>query len=149
MTIQKTYTRKSDVAYPGLLGDIDNNDVDSFAAEGDVEFGLGVFRGTDPETQAKVAGSDFLGVAVRDHAVSEGYLGKYGDKRVMGVIRRGPVWVELETTGAIGDALTVDITSGRIGTNAVAGNYIAINAILETPATAVDQLVLINLQMNK
>jgi len=253
--VQKTYTRKSDAAAPGLMADIDAaNRVLTFTAEGDVEFGYGVFRGTLPEEQAKVTGtgptagyiidtttypvadqdtktllitrkgetartvlfasatttaahviaainaqlggfvyaeaggagsafvkisdlrtgkdsgivavagtatlilfgddpvagadSNFIGVALRDHFVSEGYLGKYGDERNMGVIVEGPVWIELETTGAIGDPLTIDITSGRIGTNAVGGNYVAINAVLDSAATAVDQLVRIKLLAN-
>lgn len=249
--VQKTYTRKSDAAAPGLMADIDAaNRVLTFTAEGDVEFGYGVFRGTLPEEQAKVSGNgptagyivdtstwpiadqvgltftivrkgetgklitfagavttvahavaeintqygdavlaaddgagalkitdlrtgketgisitagtsaitwdtpvngtdtNFLGVALRDHFVSEGYLGKYGDERNMGVIVEGPVWIELETTGAIGDPLTVNKTTGRIGTNAVGGNYVAINAVLDSAATATGQLVRIKLLAN-
>lgn len=150
MTVQKTYEKKSAIAYPGLVADIDGaNRKVSRVAEVNTEFGLGVFRGTDTENEANTAGTLFLGVAIRDQVAPGSELGQYNAKAVMGILREGPIWVELETAGDPGDALTVDKTSGRIGTNAVAGNYVAINAELDNVVAAPDGLGLIMLGLNK
>lgn len=56
-TIQKTYTRKSAVAFPGMIADIDSaNRVVSRVAEGAIGFGKAVFMGTNKESQVKPAG---------------------------------------------------------------------------------------------
>lgn len=150
MTIQKTYTKKSVNAYPGMLGDIDaaNRKV-ARVAEVDLEFGLGAFRGTDKSNEVDVAGTLFLGVAIRDHTAPGSELGQYNAKAVAGILREGPIWVELETAGAPGDVLTVDTTSGRIGTTAADGTHLVINAELDTAVSAPDGLGLVMLGLNK
>lgn len=92
------------------------------------------------DTPVQGVNSTFLGVAVRDHVNPSAYLGQYADKTAAGVITEGPVWVELETAGSVKDPLTVNITTGRIGTTAVGGNYVAINGVLDSAAAAPDDL---------
>lgn len=150
MTIQKTFERRSVVAYPGLIADIDStNRAGSAAAEGAILFGAGVFRGTDTEKQCKTSGTLFRGVAVRDQAVAGSENGQYNDKTAVSILEAGAIWVELATTGGPGDALTVELATGEIGTTAVGAGFVAINGVLETTVAVAGDLARIRLNGGK
>ena len=90
------------LSFPGDAADMSPRVVDSFAAEGVIEFGEGVQEGTDPAKQvAPFAGGNFVGVAKYSHAEE---TGRYEDKGSVAVITFGRVIV---------DTLAVDVTAGE------------------------------------
>lgn len=104
MSVQTSYGQSMPVAVAGMLGDMRDHVIESFAAEGITGFGLAVVKGTDGDKQAKLpatGGLEFRGVTVRA-AVTEQVSGQttaYADKAAMDVLRRGLIWVQ--TAGAV------------------------------------------------
>lgn len=94
------------------------DDVDSFAAEGAVPFGVGVVRGTADHqcAVASAATDEFVGVALFAHVQRQGLAGdgeiaQYEDTDPVSVLRRGPVRVEVTAAVAAGDTAHVDVAT--------------------------------------
>ena len=140
MTAQTVYSKNQSNALPGLIYDMGNTDIDSYAAEGAVAFGVFVARGTDPANQVEVTGAaGSFGVATR--TVKEGDYpdaafdgGAYADEETVGVMRSGYVWAQFDAAGGtIGAAVTINAD----GTVDVAGGATAVtgvSATIERPA---------------
>lgn len=90
------------LSFPGDTADMSARVVDSYAAQGVIEFGEGVQEGTDPAKQvAPFAGGTFVGVAKYSHAEE---TGQYEDEGTVAVVTFGRVIV---------DTLAVDVTAGE------------------------------------
>jgi len=118
MTVQTTYPRDFSEAFAGLLGDIRPNTIESFSAEGEVKFGLGVVDGTDPLTQVKiidVVGDVFRGISVHQHneqTTAGAQDASYKDEDTVSVLRKGTVWMIQEPTvsaPSIDDAAFINV----------------------------------------
>lgn len=123
---------------------------------GGVEFGQPLMEGTDPENQAILpvnASSVFQGIAVHRHAVSQGNYALSGDLaaeqgETVDCLRRGQIWVEVETAVAPGDDVYWTHAPGSTGawrndaTNAVQ----VPNATFRTTAS-IGELAMIELNM--
>lgn len=86
-------------AIPGMKADSTVDVVDSFAAEGSMNPGDLVIRGTDPANQCKAAseagdGAKALGVAVHTHKNYDGTGAYYEDEYNVPVMTFGDVYVE-------------------------------------------------------
>ena len=147
MSVQTSYASVGDLGYPGQLSDAVNGGRKiSRAAEGVIEFGLVVSRGTDKDTQAIPGGSDPLGISIRDltkeGVVDELNTGKYVDESNMSITRDGPIIVRTAAVVAAGAAVTYDDTDGTVSGAAVAGDIVALTGWkYNTSTTAVDSLV--------
>src|ERR1051326_1219610 len=105
--VQTSYSQNMPVAVAGMLGDIRDHVVESFAAEDSdgISFGLAVVAGTDPAKQVKIpsaAGQVFRGVSLHEQAQEQGLgtgIVKYAQGDAVNVLRRGLVWVQ--TAGAV------------------------------------------------
>ncbi len=125
MSVQTTYTSEIQVALAGLIADMSNTNIQSFAAVGDVAFGIFVDR--DPinlEESVSFAKTDAIGVSVRA-SKEQGYQTptvspeKYSDTETVGTMRSGYIWMQmLNTSGNVGDV--VNIGAGGLG-DTVAG----------------------------
>ena len=94
---QSSVNAKMERAFAGMVGDLRPMTIESYAAEGDVGFGLGVEYGTAAEEQVKVYdGGTFAGFAVAAHREirthTDGDAFGHEDERAVGVMRQGLVW---------------------------------------------------------
>lgn len=123
-SVQTSYTQKMPVAVAGMLGDIRDCTVESYAAEvAAIAFGLGVIAGTDPLKQVKLpatGGGVFRGVSMHEQAQEQG-LGtglvsyKVGD--AVNTLRKGLIWVQ--TAGAV----AIDVPAFFVNSGADAGKF--------------------------
>lgn len=123
MSVQTSYSQNMPVAVAGMLGDLRDHTIESYAAEGDTGFGLGVIAGTDATKQAKKpagAGGVFRGVTVheqaQEQALSTGAV-VYADGDAMNVLRKGLIWVV--TAGAV----AIDVPAFFVNSGSDAGKF--------------------------
>jgi len=126
---------------PGLIAhDFGQADIVSRQAEGAIEFGRVVSRGTDPDNQV-VPGGDATawGLSVRDvaHEVRADGDAIYDDKDTAAIMRKGYLWVTVADAGVPGDALNYVDATGAIGVGTPeAGETALPEATLETTVGA-------------
>lgn len=126
--VQLSYLRDSAAGLAGVIADTSDRTVDSFAAEGVVEFGWPVARGTSPGKQVVRSGAaNFLGVALFSQTEE---AGNYADNASVPVLTKGRVWVV--SAEAVVPGNPVKISAG--GTFVTAGA----TAIVGTFLTAAD-----------
>lgn len=124
--IQTTYGAAMAVALPGLRHS-EEGLFTSKIAEGDISFGLGVKRGTDPDTQAIVGGgSGFIGIAMHSVIPEAAYADatiNIESTETFEVLRGGGIcWVSPTNQVVAGDGLViVDATGAFKGGTAGAG----------------------------
>ncbi len=141
MTAQTEYNKKLPVALAGQLYDVGNSDIDSFAAEAIIPFGVFVGRGATAD-QVLVAQSPALGVSVRTAkenpfpaSVYNG--GQYEISETVGVLRSGYIWAQFDAIGGTLDS-EVTITAGGLVVAAGGGAALTgIKATIEKPAVDV------------
>ena len=100
--------------FPGMNATSAVDTVESFAAEGDVQPGTFVTRGTDKDKQVKAisSASDVpVGIAVHTHH-EPGTV--YSDGATVPIIVNGEVYVEVSGAVTAGGAVYIDAT-GKIG----------------------------------
>lgn len=141
---QLSYVKNHAIALPGLLYDMGNTDIDSFAAEEAIGFGLFVDRGTDPDRQVVLGTSAAIGVSVRtamegDYPDAAFDGGSYAIGKTVGVLRSGYIWAQFDAAGGtIGDEVTIN-ADGTVDAAGGATALTGIQATIEKPA--VDALI--------
>ena len=119
-SVQTSYDRYTATAYPGLVADNNPSERISKIAEGDIDFGLAVQRGTSDD-QAKIGSGasavGFLGVACRmlnqEGALADASL-KYNDEDMVAILKSGWIYLKITNTGAAGLQLNMNNTTGVI-----------------------------------
>jgi len=141
MTAQTVYTKPLAQGLPGLLYDMGNTDIDSFASEGEVPFGAFCARGTDKENQVVVGTAAAIGVATRTaqeqpFAPAGAFAGdKYNDEETVGVLRSGYIWAIFDAVGGtVGAAVTIN-AGGEVVAAGGGTALTAVKAVIEKPAT--------------
>lgn len=109
----------------GQLADSRENTVLSFAAEGALDFGAPVQRGTDPEKQVVVADdASFVGIALFEHNHENALDGtgtNYDDEDAVSVCISGAVVVESSVDTVVAGE-TAYVTAAGAYTNVVGTN---------------------------
>jgi|LULL01.1.fsa_nt_gb hypothetical protein len=103
---QLNYNVNMDVAFEGMLADSGKIDALSKITEGaSLEFGLGCALGTSDNQVAPLAAiaDKFAGVVIHRHREE----GELGDKVSVSVLRKGRIYVKVETDVQKGDAAFV------------------------------------------
>jgi hypothetical protein len=101
-----TYSTTMTVAMAGLIYDMRNITVESYACESaSILFGSAVIAGTDPRKQVKVGatGGSFRGIALHEHAHEQNPstgVASYLQYETVNVLRKGAVWVQTNATVA-------------------------------------------------
>ncbi len=90
---QTSYQINMDAAAPGFKVDLSDDFIMSLAAEGEIEFGIGLDEGTDGEKQCIPydGTTQFLGVSIHTHKED----GVYNDEETVAIGQRVRVWVKL------------------------------------------------------
>jgi len=122
--VQLTYSRDSQPGLAGLIADMSDRTIDSFAAQGAIDFGWPVARGTDPGKQVVRSGAaNFLGVAVFSQIEESGV---YPDKSTVSVMTSGRVWVVSAETVVPGNVARISAggTFVTAGATAIVGTFL-------------------------
>lgn len=144
---QTSVTLYGDAAFNGMLADLSDNDIGSFAAEGVVAIGRTVRRGTNREKQvvqsttAVGQGALVFGVALHDHAreaTAQG-VAQYATTEAVSVLRRGRVWVQTNDAVVAGSVANLHLATGTFTDEAVGAGIEALTLVqarFETSTTA-------------
>lgn len=123
--MQTSYTQDYVIGQVGQIADISDRTIDSFAAEGEIGFGIAVARGTNKQKQViPFLGTGFVGISVFEH----NGVGEYADETSVPVMTSGRIYV---TTAATVVA----------GTTAYAVNATGLFTNVATDATAVGKFL--------
>lgn len=111
---QLSYNAEMNPAVVGMIADLSNKTVDSFAAEEALDPGVLVVRGTNPEKEVKAAASgtvaNAIGVVIHEHKEPGDTSGYYPVGYEVGVMTRGRIWVPVSKA----------VTAGKIANYKIA-----------------------------
>lgn len=129
--VQSAYVERQAAGLAGQIATMTPYTVDSYEVTGapssgdGLRFGYGVRAGTNlGECQAGAQGTastltDFLGVAVSDHAREGGDPeNAYVNGNIAAVLSRGDIWVPVEAAVTAGDSVAVNNSTGQLGDTA-------------------------------
>jgi hypothetical protein len=151
MSVQTTYSLNQDVAYAGLLAEMNPKTVITKAVEtaAGIDFGVVVSRGTADEQC--VVGGDAAGIGItcrtldREGAITTGAV-KYDQYDDAAIITEGYVYVPIYTaSGSPGDDLFYNDTTGKIEVGTASTGETQMNATLEETVSSSGQIALIRL----
>ena len=118
--MQTSYTQDYVIGQVGQIADISDRTIDSFAAEGEIAFGIAVARGTNKQKQViPFAGTGFVGISVFEHNEN----GLYKDEDSVSVMTSGRIYVTTAATVVAGaTAYAVNATGAitNVSTDATA-----------------------------
>lgn len=98
--MQTSYTQDFVIGQVGQIADISDRTIDSFAAEGQIGFGIAVARGTKKQKQViPFAGTGFVGISVFEHNED----GLYNDEDSVSVMTSGRIYVTTAATVVAGE----------------------------------------------
>jgi hypothetical protein len=125
---QTSYTQTMPTGMAGMKAEAIDDQVESYAAEGAIGFGLAVIRGTDLLKQVKLpaaGGGVFRGVSLQTHTIVQSSSGvaQYADTDAVSVLRKGKVWVPV--TGAVTIDAPAFFDNGSANAGADAGKFSA------------------------
>lgn len=155
MTAQTSYTIYQAKAYAGQLVDLGPSVRISRSAEGDIDFGVVVGRGTDSVNQC-VPGNggaliDILGITYRslerEGAANTGAI-KYAEKETVGILQQGYIYAVCPSGCAAGATVKFNNTTGVLDAGgAVAGETVLDDAQWDstTPAGEIGIIRLLGL----
>ena len=97
--MQTSYTQDYVIGQVGQIADTSSRTIDSFAAEGEIGFGIAVARGTNKQKQViPFAGTGFVGISVFEHNED----GLYNDEESVSVMTSGRIYVTTAATVVAG-----------------------------------------------
>ena len=139
MSVQTSYDKNIDSRLAGLIYDMGNTNIDSFAAEGEVGYGIFVSRGSDPQRQVAVGGAGAIGISVKsvnENEYPQGPYdsGSYADTQTVGVMREGFIWAEFDAAGGTVDAAVTINGLGQVVAAGGATVLTGVSARVESPA---------------
>ena len=109
--MQTSYTQDYVIGQVGQIADISGRTIDSFAAEGEIGFGIAVARGTNKQKQViPFAGTGFVGISVFEHNEN----GLYKDKDSVSVMTSGRIYVTTAATVVAGTTAYAVNATGAI-----------------------------------
>lgn len=120
--VQTSYPIEQAAAFHGQLYSSFDNDVFSAAAETEVDFGIVVSRGTDPDNQVVPGGALGVGISVRSlerEGVAGSGLISYAATETVGYVRNGYIYITCVDGCVPGDQVVYTAASGVIGTGAI------------------------------
>jgi len=109
--MQTSYTQDYVIGQAGQIADIADRTIDSFAAEGEIGFGIAVARGTNKQKQViPFAGTGFVGISVFEHNEN----GLYKDEDSVSVMTSGRIYVTTVATVVAGTTAYAVNATGAI-----------------------------------
>jgi hypothetical protein len=121
---QTSVSQYQAAAFKGMLADIVDANVMSYAAEAAVDFAMPVMLGTNKEKEVLEATSAAaaIGFALAAHAVEQSSAGvaQWGITDTVPVIKRGRFWVETTDAVVAGAVANMTVATGKLTDEAVA-----------------------------
>jgi hypothetical protein len=134
---QTTAVLYNPASYLGMLSDLSDNDIVSYAAEGAIAVNKCVRLGTNREKQVAQSGTGVgqgalvWGFALHDHAreLNSAGLSQYASTEAVSVLRRGKMWVETNDAVVAGAVANLHLASGKLTDEVVAAGIEAITLL--------------------
>lgn len=135
---QTSYSLYQPNAFAGMLADLSDNDIVSFAAENaDIPFGKALVLGTNKEKQVRQAstsagqGALIVGFAVSSHTVEQSSAGvaAYPRYSAVNTLKRGRFWVETNDAVNAGAVANFHLATGKFTDEAVGAGIEAITQV--------------------
>lgn len=127
MAIQTAYAAAHSVGYPGQLADGNPTEIVSLVAEGNIPMGSVVKKGTS-DNQVLVGGPLPIGIAVRSLDVEADI---YAATQVLGVLKKGYIYLTIANTGAKAAALKIVDATGVISVGTASTGESQLPAVLD------------------
>ena len=116
MPIQTVYPGDMSAGFEGQIADINPSEIISKVAEGNINFGLAVVRGTSDQQGIlpSATGDEFIGVSAYTLAAyaSADDESKIEDEKIANLLRRGYIWVKTEQAVVPGNPVFFRHTTG-------------------------------------
>lgn len=151
MSAQTSYAINQPKAYAGLIYALHPHDNDSFSVEGSagINFGVAVSRGTDPERQVVLGGTNFVGITYRslerEGAANTGAV-KYNENETAGVMREGYIWAVCPAGCTAGDPVFYTDADGVLDAGTAAAGQTQLDGATWETTTVAGELGVIRLQ---
>lgn len=135
---QTSYTLYGQPAFLGMLADLSDHDIVSYAAgAADIPFGRPVVLGANREKQVNAVGTGagqgalVFGFATATHDVEQGANGLcvYPRFTAVNVLRRGKFWAETNDAVVAGSVANLHLATGRFTDEAAAAGIEAITQL--------------------
>lgn len=126
---QTSVVQYGPAGYAGLIGDTAFTDKMSYAAEAQLNFGVPVQLGTDPDRQVKPLttaagqGANAIGFSIASNSVEQTYktgLVFYAAGNTVPVLKRGRIWLQTDDAVVAGATANLNLASGLVTDAAVA-----------------------------
>lgn len=131
MAVQLDYPSVHGPAFAGQRADlIPETVISRTAANGSIAFGSVVVQAEDDHsvtTIANLATNDpggFVGIAVRDQAVTPDTINAYSEDETAGIMTKGSIWVQAYETVAAGDPVYFVTATGALGKTSASSTLI-------------------------
>ena len=143
MSVQLSYSRDMDPRIHGSLNDLNNNEVQSGAAEAAIAVGVAVKNGTAEGQVLTATATDFIGVAIRDISregvLNTGSLDYIAEENVS-VLRSGRINLTCPAGCSVGDLVNYVDATGVIDAGAAAAGETQIGGATWETTTAAGEV---------
>jgi len=152
MSAQLAYKINQGKAYAGLIYAQAPHDIVSRAVEttAGIGFGVAVTRGTDPDTQAILAGSaSFLGITIRSlekEGAPNTAAVQWNETETAGILREGYIWAVCPTGCVPGDAVNYVDDTGVLDSGAATSGETQLDGANWETTAAAGELAVIRLE---
>jgi len=148
MSVQTSYSRLMDPRIHGTLNDLNDNEIQSGAAEVAIPVGIAVANGTAEGQVVLASDADFLGIAIRDlrreGVINTGNLDYLVEENVS-VLRSGRINLTCPTGCTVGDPVNFVDATGVIDAGAPVAGETAIGGATWETTTAAGEVGIVRL----
>lgn len=136
--VNEAYRDDPRPGFPGQVADQAHCVILSRTAEAAIPFGRAVVRGTAANSVrvTEAGDTEIAGFAVRSQGVDAESPNQYPTGDNVGMMVKGPMWLTVTETVAVGDPVYVTVDGGAITKTAAAGRVQVAGAEFETAATS-------------
>ena len=151
MSAQNSYTQTQDARIHGSLSGLNDNEIESGAAEVAIAVGIAVTRGTNERQVIIAADADFLGLAIRDLS-REGVINTavidYAIEDNVSVLRSGRISLTCVSGCSAGDLVNYNDTTGIVDAGAATAGETLIGGATWETTTAVGEVGIVRIPSN-
>lgn len=144
MALQTAYNERMAPAVAGFVANMRESDRVTRNCEtaAGIGFGLAVGRGTDKERGCVLAGAlpAFLGVSIRDIALTGDTVDEYAENGNVGVLTMGEIWVQVTGNPDPSDPVHYDATTGVFAASGGSGPILGARWTGETHSSGIAKL---------
>lgn len=144
------YAQENDKGFPGMKANVTVDVCDSFAAEGEIDPGEAVIRGTNPNEQVKAVTTaadiaKIVGIVVHTHKEPNSGGKYYAEGDSVPIMTGGDIYVLAADDVTAGDVVTVKIENGA-GVFSTGSNGTAVAGMTYMESGAAGEIVRVRIR---